>query len=199
METRFTLPHLHLLVTPGSVDFFSTLLQSGIEMMKYSGETIRTLLARLPGFTPQYISERIQTIFVNGVASDDLKTPLYEARTLAISTAMPGLAGAIFRKNSPHATLRSICKQKQQLASAVPNNTITLKIYGAITKEKGAGILAQGVVLPSRNLHAFLSYRRSLIPRILSCTLGEEDISSEEIRERIRHKDSIKLSVTTQS
>lgn len=197
METRFTLPHLHLQVSPSSADFFSTLLQSGIEMVKCSGETIGTLLARLPGFTPQYITERVQTIFINGIANDDLKTSLCEASTLAISTAMPGLAGAIFRRNSLHATLRTIPEQAQNQSPKTQNRMITVKIYGAITKEKGSEILAQGAVLPSRNLSAFLSYRPSLIPRILYCTLNEKEIARDKIWERIRHSNRIRLSVTT--
>ncbi len=198
MENTLHPLHLHLLVARGNAVFFSTLLQSGMEMVKCSGETVDSLLSKLPGFTPRYITERVQTIFINGIANDDLKTPLCKASTMAISTAMPGLAGAIFKRNSPHATLRTV----SGLTEPRPDNkrardTIILRIYGAINKEKGPGILAQGAVISSSRLHDFFAYRPSLLSRILSYRINGKEIISDELWKQTQYSTKLTLFVTS--
>ncbi len=43
----------------------------------------------------------MQTIFINGSAADTLDRPLGTGRYPNLSAAMPGLAGAIFRREGP--------------------------------------------------------------------------------------------------
>ena len=92
----------------GSILPYTTLLQTGILVESKPQPTVRAFLGSLPGFTSQYMNERIETIFLNGLPVDDLETIINgSAPILAISAAMPGLAGAIFRKNGFHAPLRT--------------------------------------------------------------------------------------------
>jgi len=54
------------------------------------------------------VKEKISTIFLDGKAVDSPETALLrEGSTLALSSAMPGLAGAILRRDGPYASLRS--------------------------------------------------------------------------------------------
>ena len=167
METDQTsIADLKLLIAPGSLPFFTTLLQAGIEIEGGTEQSIGVFLARLPGFTAEYIATTVQTIFLNGVATDNLETPLHgNPPVLAISAAMPGLAGAIFRKNSFHAALRT----EHPLAAATTGSSrtkVTLKLFNVIARDCGSNLLRQGVTIASAHLRDFLISRASLLPHI---------------------------------
>ena len=135
MEDQLSLPELILEVTAESLPLFTTLLQSGIEINCNDGLSMGHFLNELPGFTPEYISDIIQTIFLNGTAEDDMTTPLTGKNpVLALSAAMPGLAGAIFRKNSLHSALRTETRKKNTTESQSESLTVTLKLFNLTIK-----------------------------------------------------------------
>jgi hypothetical protein len=108
-------PRLDILIPADTINQYTTLLQAGILEERSASTTVGGLLASLPGFTMQYIRERIETIFLNGLPIDNLETIINGPSpvALAISAVMPGLAGAIFRKNSFHAALAQLCDPKR--------------------------------------------------------------------------------------
>ena len=60
------------------------------------------------GISESYLNERVQTIFLNGRAVDDLFGEVVgNNSTIALSAAMPGLAGAVFRKGGMLSSLRN--------------------------------------------------------------------------------------------
>lgn len=167
MEDQLSLPELILEVTAESLPLFTTLLQSGIEINCNDGLSMGHFLNELPGFTPDYISDIIQTIFLNGTAEDDMTTPLTGKNpVLALSAAMPGLAGAIFRKNSLHSALRTETKKKKTTESKSESLTVTLKLFNSIAKERGAELLEKGVNIPSTSIDNFLNRRATLSQHI---------------------------------
>lgn len=190
METQFS--HQLTLRVDAPVRF-STLLQSGIHKKIEPGETIGSFLCQLPGFTTHYVSERVQTIFLNGIATDDLHKPLAGGSVLAITTAMPGLAGAIFRKGSPHATLRTI--PKTLISKTRHDATVTLKLFGAIARERGEDLLDDGVLIAGKDLGAFLEYRSSLLEQIRSCEFDGKDLPPETLPQRVAALPAVELMV----
>ncbi len=142
----------------------TTLLQSGILLTCPTGTSIGVFLDSLPDFDMNYITDRIQTIFFDGNAMDDLQRRFTKAEhVLALSAAMPGLAGAIFRKNSLCAALRT---QGSFTASNIsPNKTTTvcLKLFNMIAQEKGEKILQRGGVFTGKSLKDFFLNRPSLL------------------------------------
>ena len=129
MDTELIdIPTFLLHTTAEDIDRFTSLLQAGILIPAVRGVSIGAFLESLPGFTADYITDQVQTIFLNGTATDDMETPMEgDNPVLAISAAMPGLAGAIFRRNSLHAALRTV---KATIAnnSATDEITVTLVI-----------------------------------------------------------------------
>lgn len=197
METLSTPTHLVLKVDQDSTGLFSTLLQSGLRVTSPSGTTIGSLLSKLPGFTSEYISERVQTIFLDGTATDALETPISGAKcVLAITTAMPGLAGAIFRKDSHHAALRTTTEHAA-IDTSIKETIVTLKLFSALAKERGPGLLSDGVTIKSSNLVSFLNYRPTLLGRISQCTLNDRKLDPEGLCEEIAPFDIIHLRVHT--
>lgn len=197
MQIQPSQTELVLNVNQDSPKLFSTLLQSGLWITIQSGTTIGSLLSQLPGFTSEYITERVQTIFLDGTATDNLDTPLSGARcVVAITTAMPGLAGAIFRKDSHHAALRTTT-ENTTIDTSTKETIVTLKLFSALAKERGPGLLSKGLTIDSSNLVSFLNYRPSLLGRINRCTLNGRQLAPEGLCEEIKPFHTIHLRVHT--
>jgi hypothetical protein len=197
MGTHLQPTSLVLKVNKDSTQFFSTLLQSGAQFTVQSGTKIGSFLSQLPGFTDGYITERIQTIFLNGTATDDLDSALSGAScVLAITTAMPGLAGAIFRKNSHHATLRTTTDQTP-IDTSIKETIVTLKLFSALAKERGPELLEEGVSIDASNLVSFLGYRPTLLDRITRCSINGREFAPEGLCEAMIQLKTIHLRVHT--
>jgi len=176
---------------------FTTLLQSGIFLEARQGETIGGLLTGLPGFTMEYARQRIQTIFLNGLPADDLDQQLWgKEAVIAISAAMPGLAGAIFRKGGMHASLRT------ETAGKLSGNggnmqplQIRLKLFNMIAAERGLAILAGGCVMHSAALERFLSYRPPLFAGVHEIMINGNITDESALTSCLQSEDMIQLSV----
>ena len=177
-----TIPTLELLAAPGTVPVFATVLQAGVNIAAPSEENLASFLGRLPGFTREYIIDDIQTIFLNGTAVDDLQTPLTGGNpVLALSAAMPGLAGAIFRKNSFHAALRTAVTEKQTADRDQENVIVTLKLFNSIARDRGPALLAGGVRIGAGSLLSFFMTRPILLTYLRRITIDGRVCGPEEL------------------
>ncbi len=133
----------------------ATLLQRGFLVPVTGSISLLQLLLNLPGFDSNYIENRIETIFINGSAADSLTHFLVPGSTVALSAAMPGLAGAIFRKGGPHAGLRSTsaAPQKYQEKKA---GFLTIKLFNLIASDMAAPLLQEGILMKNKVLGRFL-------------------------------------------
>ena len=202
MNTEETTPlpaaaDLQLTTTSGSLGAFSSLLQGGFFFHTRQGISLNTMLCSLPGFDQDYIRSRIQTIFIDGLPADHLAQTLTGTNmVIAISAAMPGLAGAIFRKNGVHASLRTSesAVQPQSLDSGIPL-LIQLKLFNMIAGEKGAGILRSGCTVNGSSLAKFFSYRLPLLTHIQQYRLNGEKIDLEQLHPLLTAAEYIHLSL----
>ncbi len=177
-----TIPTLELLAAPGTVAVFATVLQAGVDIAASAGENLASFLGRLPGFTRDYIIDDIQTIFLNGTAVDDLQTPLNGGNpVLALSAAMPGLAGAIFRKNSFHAALRTAVTEKQTTDRDQEKVTVTLKLFNSIARDRGPALLAGGVRIGAGSLRSFFTTRPVVLTYLRRISIGGRVCGPEEL------------------
>jgi hypothetical protein len=200
MDDQQSLSHLVLTITPEKLPLFTTVLQSGIEIMTPAGTSLGQFLSALPGFTAEYLADAVQTIFHNGTAIDDLTTLFYgEKPVLALSAAMPGLAGAIFRRNSFHAALRSEIKAKPAGSLSEKPLTVTLKLFNTIALERGKELLALGVRLPAAVLSSFLRIRPGLLPAIVRIKLDEEVIDMPTLLSALAEATKIDLKIQDES
>ncbi|MFW2366124.1 MAG: hypothetical protein ACN4GW_06885 [Desulforhopalus sp.] len=199
MNDIHALPDIHVIVPSHTLSLFTTLLQSGIEISATSGETLGKFLDQFPGFTPEYLAETVQTIFLDGTAVDDLTLPLEgDNPVLALSAAMPGLAGAIFRKNSFHSALRTETKSESSTSEPEKKISVTLKLFNSIARERGAELLAQGVPVKSIILAAFLGKRPNLLKSIASISWNEKFLNQAEFNEVLEQQPKIKLKIVSQ-
>jgi len=173
---------LELLIAPGTLPFFATVLQAGIVLQARAGDTLGVFLDKLPGFTREYIINEIQTIFLNSTAIDDLETPLAgDNPVLALSAAMPGLAGAIFRKNSFHAALRTTHEEKDNSYRDHRLINVHLKLFNSIARDRGADLLGTGVCIKAMNLKNFFSTSPALLDHLRSFSLDGRKRPGREI------------------
>ncbi len=161
---------------------FTTLLQSGIGLQCIKNEPLGTFLLQLADFDTTYLSDTVQTIFLDGNAIDDFTTPLSEpCHTVALSAAMPGLAGAIFRKNSLFATLRTRGVTRKTTEKSNEKVQVWLKLFNRIAIEKGAAFLKKGFFYPGRNLLDFFSVRPFLMNKIIAIHLAGDKVPFSKI------------------
>lgn len=90
-----------------SLQAFRTLLQRGVGIHVGNPAPVREFLQDALGIDPGYVEERLQTAFLNGQPVDDFdRTVVGPGAVLALSGAMPGLAGATMRRGGYYARLR---------------------------------------------------------------------------------------------
>ena len=146
------------------------LLQQGFQVTATVGCDIRSLLCDQFGMMPDYLSDRISTIFLNGKPVDDVSSAVVnDGATLALSAAMPGLVGATFRKAGCLAAFRgSITYRKGDDADATcRDGTITLKLFNLLVAEMGPLFLERGIWINGDELKDYLRKRRSSIETMI--------------------------------
>jgi len=86
---------LSLTLEPDKIHGFFPLLRQGFMVRARVGCSIKTMLCEQFGVSPEYMEDRIKTIFLDGKTVDDVDSAIIkDGSTLALSAAMPGLVGA---------------------------------------------------------------------------------------------------------
>lgn len=196
MEEQLPQLAVTLRVVPDSHHLFTTLLQSGVEVKSTRDRDMGTFLCQLPGFSHDYIANNVETIFLDGMPLDDLSQHFEgDSPTLALSAAMPGLAGAIFRKNSIHSALRTTTVSTAQTTRASEQITVTLKLFNTIAKGAGSDLLQAGVSIKSSKVVDFLTRRIGLCDYITHIECGGETTTYERFLETSSRYSQLHLKV----
>ncbi len=183
MSPQAIYPLLQLKLPQASFTGFASLLQHGVLFPLHEQLTLRTFLLSLPGFTPEYIEKNVQTIFVDGVATDNLDRDLTDGSTVALSAAMPGLAGAIFRRQGIHKTLRSQPDPNEPAPHA--NGFLTLKLFNSIATDRVEGCLRQGVLISGQALADFGRSHEELFATAACLQLDGQPVDAADLMARV--------------
>jgi len=178
---------------------FTTLLQSGIYLAAQQGSSIGEILCSLPGFTEEYINKNVQTLFLNGLPADDLDQQVFgKNAVIAASAAMPGLAGAIFRKGGLHASLRTSTSTGKESPATVLKQAanVRIKLFNIIAKERGKDILSGGCFVKAAALLNFLQYRERVAAKIIYAESGKEKLKSRQLCDLLESQTDIHLFIT---
>lgn len=137
---------------------FTPLLQRGVMVKVQVGCSLSALLVEQLGLKPGYVQERIKTIFLEGNPVDDLGATLVkDGSVLALSAAMPGLAGATLRRGGVFAGLRSPIPQREMKTPVLPEEGfVVVKLFNLLIRELGPVFLERGVFLPENDFGEFL-------------------------------------------
>jgi hypothetical protein len=112
------------------------------------------------GLDPDYVRDRLRTIFVNGQPVDDTaRAVIGPGDEVALSVAMPGLVGICMRRDSPFKSFRGDIthgRAAPRIQSGQRSGLVTLKLFNFIAGEVGPGLFARGAVLAGDRLAAAL-------------------------------------------
>ncbi|MCJ7629494.1 MAG: hypothetical protein MUO50_14055 [Longimicrobiales bacterium] len=101
------MPEAPILRVTMSRPAFKALLQRGVGIPDGSGGSVREFLQGTLGIDAAYVEEKLQTVFLDGHPVDDFdRAVVRPGAVLALSGAMPGLAGATMRRGGFYARMR---------------------------------------------------------------------------------------------
>lgn len=206
VSKKFEENHLQLQLTiqPSLIRQFSGILQQGFAFRTRVGINIDAFLCDDLGLDRQYVKEKISTIFLDGKAVDSPETALLrDGSTLALSSAMPGLAGATLRRGGLYASLRSAITYRENAGNtAIKEGIITVKLFNLLINELGPLFLKNGIIIESFELLNFFARQgtdfRQGIDRIL---LDGIAVDYERLlwRNPLEEKGDVDLRVWTES
>jgi hypothetical protein len=149
-----------LCLTLGSekIPYLFQLLQQGFMVRVRVGCGVRALLSQQLNISPEFLEGRIKTIFLDGRPVDDMDSAIIkEGSTLALSAALPGLAGATLRRGGTFASLRSqLTHPRDEAPVAQQEGFIVLKLFNLLMDELGPALLHRGVFMKKEVLKEFL-------------------------------------------
>jgi len=138
---------LHIVVIPAQVNGFFRLLSKGFKVDVTMGSSVKEVLCKELGLDEAYVEQSIQTIFLNHKPVDHIDTALItKGSTLALSAAMPGLAGATLRRAGHFSAMRYQISHKDETVSDVGKRSeLTLKLFNLVARELGPLFLSRGI------------------------------------------------------
>jgi hypothetical protein len=178
-----TFTKISLVVKPDRMSLFSPLLGQGFTLKVRTGISVRDLLCRQIHVSDDYLEHRIQTIFIDGKVVDNVDGAMIrQGSTLALSAAMPGLAGATLRRGGAYAAMRSQISHKQITTDEPPQNGIVMvKLFNIVALELGPMFLKQGIWIHGTDLKSFFQK----VPDFFwdGCLAAEIDGTSYDVRD----------------
>ena len=202
METQNSKPqHLNLVVKVNRVAVFLKLIESGFKLKIQTGLSIRELFCDQLDISDDYLDNRIQTIFFNGKPVDNVNTALvYNGARIALSAAMPGLVGAVFRKGGHYASFRhTISHSEAGDPNVKGDGEIVLKFFNMVAKELGPTFLKKGIVIEGKRFQDFvLKNSENLKPACTSIHLNDKKVDIAELEQMNLKNSEILLQVTSE-
>jgi hypothetical protein len=181
---KISQPGLVLIVAAAGFPKLVGLLNAGFMVNIRIGESVKTLVCDRLGMDEAYFDERVQTLFLDSKPVDDPATAVVKnGSILALSAAMPGLVGAVFRKGGKYSWMRgSITHPDENDVTAGKTGWVTVKLFNLILKELGPFFLEAGVWLKGEAIQAFFVDRfSSLAGDIQSVILNDREIAPEAL------------------
>ena len=198
---RQPVPKLTLSIARDGIHSFFSLLRQGFMIEIQAGCSIKTMLDDALGLDEDYVEDRIKTIFLDSKPVDDIKTACVEnGSVLALSGAMPGLAGATLRRGGQLASFRGSISCRSFGESGLGQNGYAfVKLFNLLANDLGPIFLEKGILIKNQQLVTLLRRQPKNFRLILkSADLNGKKISVDNISE-IDYPDMMLLAVEPQS
>jgi hypothetical protein len=173
--------------------------RQGVQVEILAGSSIRQIIVDQLGIAEDYLENRVQTLFLNGKPVDDVDARMVsDGSILALSAAMPGLAGATLRKGGKYAAFR----QQISLGSDSPipvlrKGRMILKLFNQVTEEQGPVVLTKGIWISGGDLLDVIRKARdqSLLQEILKVEVNGKAVAPGMLAAEIATEDAVFLSI----
>lgn len=145
-------------VDPDAFSNWFPILREGFLVETQLGRNIREVLCQEIGLSPQYLEARVQTVFLDGKAIDQLEsTIITDGCTVALSAAMPGFVGAAFRRGGYYGVMRSGTTHRPGASGGKEERGFfILKLFNLLADELAGHFFERGILMYSQALSAFL-------------------------------------------
>ncbi len=166
-----------------ALSLFAPLLQGGIQVRAALPSSVQSFLCDQIGLEPDYVREKILSIVLDGHPVDDTeKALLRNGSRLALSSGMPGLAGAALRRGSPLASFRGSITHRESAASGTQQEgVICVKLFNLMMVDLGPRFLQRGIRIESGAFVAFL--RQNGDPFLEKCLSVDRNGTTVEPKE----------------
>ncbi|MHB8108523.1 MAG: hypothetical protein ACYDHW_00650 [Syntrophorhabdaceae bacterium] len=144
--------------------FLTGLYIHGFMVTCDSGTSVENFLITDRGIERQYLERKVSTVFVDGSPVDDMGSVfMHEGMTLALSSAMPGLAGATLRRGGYLSSMRKsiTCNPAAPAATIRKKCSVTVKLFNILAEELGPAFLVRGICLKASDLLDLLTMNTS--------------------------------------
>ncbi|MBC2716880.1 MAG: hypothetical protein HF978_16370 [Desulfobacteraceae bacterium] len=147
---------------------FGGLFAYGFKLEVEIGCSLFDLLCRQIGISETYLNDRVQTIFLNGKVIDDISSEiLNDNSVIALSAAMPGLVGAVFRKGGILSSMRSsYASQATDVTMTNHRGPVILKLFNLIASDLGSDFLKKGIQIKGDYFIRYINWKRSLLESV---------------------------------
>lgn len=151
--------HATFTLDEGLIPVFFRILQQGFRVEANVGCSVRAFLCEQQGVAPEYLEERIQTIFLDGKPVDNVDTAMVgDGATLSLSAALPGLVGAVMRRGGYYALMRDQISYKGEFTSPkIKSGKVFMKLFNLPLRELGPLFLERGIFADGANLKDILA------------------------------------------
>lgn len=177
-------PTIHIAIDSADFSVFYWIFSYGFQKSIETGFSLQDVMCRQIGISETYLSDRVQTIFLNGKAVDDIAFEFVsDNAVIALSAAMPGLAGAVFRKGGILSSMRSACSlPTEKMAIGRQTGFITLKLFNLVAADLGAGFLEKGILVRGDHFIEFFNWKISNLRSICrKLTIGGKRHDIDEV------------------
>jgi hypothetical protein len=187
--------HSSAAILPG----LQTLLARGFTIQARIGGTLSDLLGCQLGIGAEYLTNRVQTLFLNNSPVDDPeKTAVAEGDVIALSAAMPGLAGATLRKGGFYSRLRHGISHQAKDAKEIDQHKgiVTIRLFNVVAKELGPLFLERGVMVDAGTLQSFFKIAGPVLTSpAYTFILDGEEISIQALLENDWLRQKVRLRI----
>ena len=193
------MPHVVLELKAKLFSRFAGLFSKGVVVEGRTGCSLRDFVCERLGISEDYLEQRIQTIFLNGKAVDDYNSAIVnDGASLALSAAMPGLVGAVFRRGGFYAGLRNtVTHQADGSEVCALAGSVTVKLFNLTVKELGPLLLSNGVRVAGKDLQGVLEqFADDFQSGCRRSFLDDQPIPFGELTGRLAHFDRVDLRIT---
>lgn len=188
-----------LTLPAAAADRLTPIWGSGVGIATQAGIMLMDLLCDQLGIDRTYVDNRIQTVFVNGRAVDQLETvSLSDKTVVALSAAMPGLVGATFRKQGLLAPFREGISHHPTtpLSNDSGDIVVRLKLFNLVARELGPALLQRGVCVEGVKLGELITlYTEASLLIDVTAEKDGRRFSMNEINSLTKRSEWIDLSV----
>jgi hypothetical protein len=144
---------------------FFALLSYGFKIDVEIGCSLFDVLVRQIGINESFLNEKVQTVFLNGKVVDDFSVEIVsDDSVIALSAAMPGLVGAVFRKGGILSSMRS--EHTSSMESVVIKKLkrqVTLKLFNHIASGLGGYFFKKGICVKGAHFIRYVKSKQSLL------------------------------------